>query len=186
MINAAIAIWSDEGTSAVTMRRVCAETSVNDRYFYEEFGDKDSLLVAAWQTVSDNATATLTQTFQVWTAHPSWTELTRQVATAFMDWMTVHPRYARILLSHNADNPSIEQRRTQAFHGVVSLVMEAARPRLQPGFDEEGFKMDAVAAVGGFIELLRAWQSGFVDVDARRIVEHTANRATRYRDRTPD
>ena len=47
----------------------------------------------------------------------------------------------------------------------------------RPGFDEEGLKMDAVAGIGGFIELLRSWQSGYLEVDARRIAEAFARKA---------
>ena len=183
MIAAAIKIWSNEGWAAVSMRRICAGTSVNDRYFYEEFGDKDGLLAAAWGLVRDDALALLTQTYEVWGVHPSWEELTQQVAGALLDWMTVKPTYARILLNRDESNRTLEQLHRSAFHQAVDLVIEVARPRLEPGFDEEGLKMDAVAGIGGFIELLRAWQSGYLAVDAGRIVEHTSRSAARYRGR---
>ena len=108
MIAAAVKIWSDEGWAAVSMRRICAETSVNDRYFYEEFGDKDGLLAATWETVRDDALATLTQAYEVWGVHPSWEEMTQQVATALLDWMTVNPAYARILLNRDESSPALE------------------------------------------------------------------------------
>ena len=63
------------------------------------------------------------------------------------------------------------------------MVVDVAKPRMKPGFDEEGLKMDAVASIGGFIELLRAWQSGYLNVDARRIIEHTSSSVARYRGR---
>jgi len=183
MIAAAVKIWSDEGWAAVSMRRICAQTSVNDRYFYEEFGDKDGLLAATWGTVRDDALATLTRAYDVWAVHPSWEEMTRQVATALLDWMTVHPTYARILLSRDESSPRLKELHRNAFQSAVDLVIGVARPRLRPGSDEEGLKMDAVAGIGGFIELLRARQSGYLKVDARRIVEHTSSSAARYRGR---
>jgi AcrR family transcriptional regulator len=186
MIAAAVRIWSDEGWAAVSMRRICAATSVNDRYFYEEFSDKDGLLAATWETVRDDALATLTREYAVWGEHPSWEELTRQVATALLDWMTVNPAYARILLNRDESSRTLEQLHRNAFHRAVDLVIGVARPRLEPGFDEDGLKMDAVAGIGGFIELLRSWQSGYLEVDARRIVEHTSSSAARYRGRQRD
>ena len=96
MIAGAVKIWSDEGWAAVSMRRICADASVNDRYFYEEFGDKDGLLAATWETVRDDALAVLAQAYEVWSVHPSLEEMTQQVATALLDWMTVNPTYARI------------------------------------------------------------------------------------------
>lgn len=183
MITTAVEIWSGEGSAAVSMRRVCAATSVNDRYFYEQFGDKDGLLAATWETVREDAFATLTHAYEVWGAHSSWEEMTRQVATALLDWMTVNPTYARILLGRDESSPTPAGLHRDAVHRAVDLVIGVARARLEPGFDEEGLKMDTVAGIGGFIELLRAWQSGYLNVDTRRIVEHTSGAAARYRGR---
>ena len=94
-----------------------------------------------------------------------------------------NPAYARILLNRDESSPTLEQLHRNAFHRAVDLVVGVAGPRLEPGFDEEGLKMDAVAGIGGFLELLRAWQSGYLEVDARRIVEHTGSSAARYRGR---
>ena len=56
LIEAATEIWSESGWAAVTMRGVCARTSLNDRYFYEDFKPRDELLVAAWDGVRDAKT----------------------------------------------------------------------------------------------------------------------------------
>ena len=183
MIAAAIDIWSSDGWPAVSMRRVCATSSVNDRYFYEEFGDKDGLLAAAWTKVRDDVLGVLSQAYEVWGAHPSVEEMTRQVATILLDWMTLNPTQARMLLSRDESNPALQALHRNAFHQAVELVLGVTRPRMKSGFDEAGLKMDAVAAIGGFIEVLRAWQSGYLDVDARRIVEHTSAAAMRYNGR---
>jgi AcrR family transcriptional regulator len=180
MISAAINIWSSEGWPAVSMRRICAETSVNDRYFYEEFGDKDGLLAAAWETVRDDVLGVLRQAYEVWGVHPSAEEMTHQVATALLDWMTLNPTFSRILLSRDESSQALKVLHRNAFHQAVDMVLDVARPRMKSGFDEEGLKMDAVAAIGGFIELLRSWQSGYLDVDAHRIAEHASAATTRY------
>ena len=48
LIEAALRIWSEEGWTAVTMRRVCSVARLTDRYFYESFADREALLAAAW------------------------------------------------------------------------------------------------------------------------------------------
>jgi AcrR family transcriptional regulator len=183
MLGSATTIWSEQGSAAVTMRRICADTSVNDRYFYEEFTDKDGLLVAVWDAARDDALRTLTDAYAVWGEHPSWEALTRRVASAFFDWMTANPRYARILLSRDNGGDVLDAHRRNAFHRAIDLVMSVARRRVRAGFDEDGMKMDVVAAAGGFIELVRAWQSGYVHVDQRRIIDHTAETAARFNGR---
>lgn len=185
MIGAAIAIWSQHGWATVTMRRICAETSLNDRYFTDEFGDRDGLLVAAWDSIKDNALSTIAAAYALWDENTSWEELTRQVATEIIDWMTVQPAYARILLSRNEGSPALEEHRREALHRAIDLVIGAATPRLRPGYDVQAVKMNAVAGVGAFIELLRSWQSGYLEVDAAQIVDHTAAAAALVSGRVP-
>jgi hypothetical protein len=58
--------------------------------------------------------------------------------------------------------------------------MAAVRPRMKPGYDERLLEMDAIVSVGGFIELIRTWQSGHLNVDADRIVEYTCGLAAKF------
>ncbi|WP_131819842.1 TetR/AcrR family transcriptional regulator, partial [Mycobacteroides abscessus] len=51
LVSAAQEIWIEQGWAAVTMRGVCARTSLNDRYFYEDFADREDLLAAVWDGV---------------------------------------------------------------------------------------------------------------------------------------
>ncbi len=180
MIAAAIKIWSEQGWAAVTMRRVCALTSLNDRYFYDEFTDRDGLLVATWLNIQDTVLAPVAATYAQWGPYKSWEELTRLVTTVFVDRIVAEPAKTKILLSRSEGNPVLDVQRQKSLERAVGLVMAAARPRLKPGFDEQTLQMDAVVSVGGFVELLRAWQSGFVAVDCERIVEHTCKFAVRF------
>lgn len=180
MIEAAVDIWSEQGWAAVSMRRVCARTALNDRYFYDEFTDRDGLLVAVWQSIQNDVLRPVAAGYAEWGPHTSWEEVTRIVTTAFVDRIIAEPARAKILLSRNEGSPVLEAHRRTAFQRSIDLVMTAARPRLKPGFDEQALKMDAIVSVGGFVELLRAWQSGLVAVDSSRIVEHMCGLATRF------
>src|SRR5512139_974724 len=55
LVDAALAIWGEQGWAAVTMRQVCARAGLIDRYFYESFPDRDALLVAVWDQLRDEA-----------------------------------------------------------------------------------------------------------------------------------
>ena len=57
LVDAATEIWVDSGWAAVTMRGVCARTSLNDRYFYEHFSDRDDLLCTVWDGARDDLIA---------------------------------------------------------------------------------------------------------------------------------
>src|SRR3712207_1431081 len=48
LLDAALDLLGTEGSSATTVRAVCAAAQLNPRYFYESFDDLDALLVAVY------------------------------------------------------------------------------------------------------------------------------------------
>jgi len=180
MIAAAIDIWSEHGWAAITMRGVCSRTSLSDRYFYDEFTDRDGLLVAVWQSIQDGVLGAVATAYAQGGPRTNWEELTRAATTVLVDQIIAEPAKAKILLSRNEGSQILESHRRGSFQNAIELVLAAAKPRLKPGFDEEALRMDVVIAVGGFIELLRAWQSGMITVDSTRIVEHTCGFVSRF------
>jgi AcrR family transcriptional regulator len=180
MIAAAISIWSEEGWAAVSMRRICAQTSLNDRYFYDEFVDRDGLLVAVWEQIQDDVLGAVTAAYQQRGSRTSWEDLTRTATRAFVDRIVAEPLKAKILLSRNEGSPVLEAVRRKAFQRSIGIVMAAARPRMKSGYDEQALEMDAIVSVGGFVELIRTWQSGHLNVDADQIVDYTCGLAAKF------
>ncbi|MBC7299856.1 MAG: TetR/AcrR family transcriptional regulator [Nocardia sp.] len=172
LVEAALDIWLDNGWAAVTMRGVCQRASLNDRYFYEHFADRDQLLAAVWDEVWEEVFAELAG---VVAAHADRTPLEIAGATIAraVELQTDLRGRARILLADHAGSAVLEQRRkamlTDATDGLVAI----AWPYLRPGVDETAMRMSTLAGIGGFIELLSAWRTGVLDVDAQRIVEHS-------------
>ncbi|MFH5207962.1 TetR/AcrR family transcriptional regulator [Antrihabitans spumae] len=181
MLSVAIEIWSQHGWAAVTMRRVCAEAALSDRYFYKEFGDRDGLLTAVWQHIEGEVLATVAVAYAEKSGPgTSWEDLTRTATRVLVDHIVSHPAQAKILLSRNEGSPILESERQRSFHRAIDLVTSAARPRLRQGVDELALRMDAIVGVGGFVELLREWQSDAIAVDCDRIVDYVAEMATRF------
>lgn len=46
LMEAGLELLGTRGWAATTVRQVCAEAGLNDRYFYENFPDRDALLLA--------------------------------------------------------------------------------------------------------------------------------------------
>lgn len=182
LIMAAIEIWSENGWAAVTMRGVCARTSLNDRYFYEEFGGRDGLLVAAWDSVRDDMLAEIENVFA---AHADWPPLDAVRAAILMvvERITQNPGRAQILITHHAGSSPLQERRIAGVQQATELVLLAAHPHLKPDTDQTALRMDALVAVGGFVELISAWQAKLLDVDAQQIVDHASRWAATLSDR---
>ncbi|MBL1076782.1 TetR/AcrR family transcriptional regulator [Nocardia sp. 2] len=184
LLDSALALWREGGWTAVTIRAVCARTSLNDRYFYEAFTDRDELLVAAWESVRDDMLAALTRAFEHNLDRPL-REIVRLAATVVVDRIAADPAYGRILLLHNAGSPALEECRARALRLTVDLVVAAAQQFADPAENPTDLHMNAIIGVGGFVELITAWQSGVLVCDSEQIVDHVADLVatfgTRYR-----
>ncbi|MEV0247339.1 TetR/AcrR family transcriptional regulator [Nocardia sp. NPDC050712] len=182
LLDAAIEIWQRDGWAAVTMRGVCGRAALNDRYFYAEFGDLDQLLVAVWEHTRDGMLSALTVVFAQ-NLHRSPYEITTAAAEIVVGRIADDPGAARILFMHHGGSPALEQCRTSALQMVTGLVVAAAQPHLRPGADRLALRMDAVVAVGGFVELLSAWQAGVFECDGQAIVAQAGRLVSAFGDR---
>ena len=82
------------------------------------------------------------------------------------------PGWAQIMFGHHVGSAALEQRRPAVLHQATDIMVNAAKPFLRPGADELGLRMDALVGIGGFGELMTAWQSGLLDVDAPGVIDH--------------
>lgn len=177
LVTAALDIWLDSGWAAVTMRGVCQRAGLNDRYFYENFADRDELLAAAWDQVCVEVFADLAAVVAERTgATPL--EILRAAIARAVELQTDPRGRARILLADHAGSAVLEQRRKTMLTDATDLLIAAAWPYLRPDVDETAMRMSTLAGIGGFIELLTAWRTGALDVDTDRIVDHTSAIAT--------
>lgn len=52
-LDAGLDIFGTEGYQAATVRRVCRQAKLTDRYFYESFGSMEALFIAVYQSCMD-------------------------------------------------------------------------------------------------------------------------------------
>lgn len=173
LIDAALSIWQEHGWAAVTMRGVCAQASLIDRYFYESFSDRDALLAAAWDHVRDQTLAMLLYSIADKFDQPPLDQL-RTAIEAFVRHLVADPRRAQIFFGEHAGSEVLERRRHDTLQRATDLLTEQARPFLKADVDEDEFRMTVLMGIGGFFELITAWQSGIVNVDADQIIEQAA------------
>lgn len=176
LIEAATEIWSQSGWAAVTMRGVCARASLNDRYFYEEFTDRDGLLVAVWDSVRDDMLREVKTVFEA-SADRSPLGAIRAVIRIVVERVRQDPGRAQILLTQHAGSASLQDRRSAALQQATELVLLAEQPYLLPDTDHTSLRVDTLVGVGGFVELISAWQAGLLDVGAGDIINHASRLA---------
>lgn len=172
LTDAAVEIWGEQGWSAVTMRGVCAKAGLIDRYFYESFPEREALLVAVWDQMRDELLTKLLAVLTGAVENPI-AQLRAAIATLVHD-VSTNPARARILFGEHTGNDALERRHIDALQQVTDLLIQLGRPFLRSGADENGLRMSTLIGIGGFVELIKAWRAGVVDVPAVGIIDHAA------------
>lgn len=174
LIDAALAVWLENGWAAVTMRGVCTRAGLNDRYFYEHFADRDELLGAVWDEVCFHVFGELSAVFAEHLGEPPLDILHLAIARA-VALQSEGP--ARILFGDHAGSRILEERRKTTLTEATDFLIATGRPYLRPGVDESDLRMGTLMGIGGFTELLTAWRTGTISTDAPHIIDHVTRTA---------
>lgn len=174
-------VWCQDGWAAVTMRRVCAQAGLTDRYFYESFADRDALLVAIGQSVRDETVSHLVSSLVAHAAEPPQTQL-RAAITLIVDLINEDPGSAQIFFGDHGGNTFLEDLRRTTIDSTVNLFLAMARPNLAVGADELGFRVALLIGIGGFVETVTAWRSGHLDISSSELIEALMGVAQRLGD----
>ncbi|WP_067477146.1 TetR/AcrR family transcriptional regulator [Actinomadura hibisca] len=182
LLDAALEIWGDQGWAAVTMRGVCARAGLTDRYFYENFADRDALLAAVWDQIKDETVLLLFEAIRAAADEPI--AQLREAISAFVTQVDADPRRARIGFGEHAGSEVLERRRRDTISSFTDLLIDAGRPYFRPDADETELRMSVLMGIGGFVELVTAWQTGALEVAPEQIIDHStvvgAELAARY------
>ena len=171
LIAAGRALLRRHGWARTSVRAVCAETGLADRYFYESFADRDELLAAVFDDVADDAVRAVGAALAG--SRPSLRARARAAVEALFDLLDAEPGTARIVLFETPDSPVVRRHRRAALRRFVALIAEQGRHvdrRKVPGpVDRE---LTAHALIGAMQELLTAADHGEIQVSRGRLVDH--------------
>ncbi|MEO5876641.1 MAG: TetR/AcrR family transcriptional regulator [Streptosporangiaceae bacterium] len=166
LVAAGLDLWGEAGWQGVTVRGVCARAGLTDRYFYENFADRDTLLLAVFDQVRDEI---ITLMFEVpWTGDPR--AIMRATFTEVLAVLAADPRKARVGFTESAGSPALERRR----HEAVGLVAEALAGKVSTASapPPPGTVTVALFCAGGVGELISAWLADRLDLSAAQLVDH--------------
>jgi len=116
LIAAGVELFGTQGYSATTVRHVCTEAGLTERYFYESFENREELFVA----VASECVTGLVDAIVRARAHVDDTpdEQIRAMLTAYFEWFKADARRARIQLFEPL---LISPRFHELYRDVVSL-----------------------------------------------------------------
>ncbi len=152
--------------SHVTVRRVCHESGLAVRYFYESFPDKDEFVAAVY----DWAVAGLAATTQAATAAAPAREQTRAAVTNLVRRLAEDPRVGRLLFSTQLANPVISRKRAESTAMFAMLSGQHAGDTLRVP-DNDRIRATSHFAVGGVGQTISAWLAGDVRLEPDQLVD---------------
>jgi AcrR family transcriptional regulator len=180
LITAGLDVFGTDGYAKVSVKSICDQAGLTQRYFYESFADRAALLVAVYDDcVAFVRAATVQAAADIAEADPERLEasegvaadrvpdVTRAALGAFMSCLADDPRRARVMLVEVVGvSPEIERARMRAIHDWAALILALARGA-RPPTDRE--RLASVGLVGAVTQLLVDWYvAGAEDADTER------------------
>ncbi len=140
-IQAAVERFGSDGYHASTLKSLCAEAGLTERYFYESFENFDALLCCSYQASAAQVQAVVARAISQAGTHPA--ERVRAAMTAYFKAIAANPARARLILieiegaSDNANQLyraqlrlSAEQIRVDILGGLPDVPGQTLSPQL--------------------------------------------------------
>jgi AcrR family transcriptional regulator len=155
LLDAAFDLVGTEGTSAATVRGVCARAGLNSRYFYESFPDADALLVAVFDRL-----AAQTLTVAMAADHSAGAGPRARLRASLGDvarFLTEDERRIRVLAVEGVESSALNRRRLETLQTVARLGQTVAASSIGVPPSDPAARIAAHFAAGGLAQLLSAW-----------------------------
>lgn len=166
LLDAGLDLLGTSGSSAVTVRAVCRQAQLTERYFYESFADREELVLAVYERVGTEARTALVHA--VSTTADSAAERAEAAVTAFVELIVDDPRKGRVLLLAPMTDLTLSRRGGELLPTFAALI----RDQLPNKADEVDRQMTAVGLVGALTNLFIGYLDGTLQVSRQRLVSH--------------
>jgi AcrR family transcriptional regulator len=171
LIEAGLELLGERGWGGTTVRAVCGQAELTERYFYESFSDRDELAVAIFDRCAAEAAAAVVAAVEA-APHDARAKA-RAAIDAFVGMLSDDPRLARAILVESLASEALRERREAALGDFAGLVSEQGRAFYgERAVPEDDARLTALALVGALAELLMRWTNGSLDVSRERLVDH--------------
>ena len=162
LLDAGLELLGTGGVPALTVRSVCRQAGLTDRYFYENFADRTELMLAVFDEVAAEAATTL---LAAAASGRDDAAVARAAVDAFLSLIADDPRKGRVLLLA----PLTDQ--TLGAHGVAAApaFAQIVQRRLDPAGADAA--LIGTAVVGALTNLFIRWLDGSQPVDRDHLAD---------------
>lgn len=184
LLEVGLDLLGGEGSTAVTVRSVCRHAKLTDRYFYENFADRDELLLAVFDQVAAEArdalvaaTTEVGEALVALTAEPHGTariampdlseRMARRAVERFLAVLVDDPRKGRVLLLEPLTDPTLSRRAVE----VLPLFAGLVRSQLGAATTAVDADMTAIALIGALANLFGRWLEGTLQASREEVAD---------------
>jgi AcrR family transcriptional regulator len=157
LIAAGVQLLGGEGGPAVTVRAVCREAGLTERYFYESFTERDEFVRAVYDDVCARAMSALMSA-----------TTPREAVERFVALMVDDPVRGRVLLLAPAVEPVLVRSGAEWMPSFIDLLQ---RKLTQIG-DPVRQKMIATSLIGGLTALFTAYLDGRLAASREQFIDY--------------
>jgi AcrR family transcriptional regulator len=171
-IEAGLECFGTRGYHPVTVRELCAQAHLTERYFYESFKDREALFAAVYEDLI----AKLRDAFvkAALPKAPVLDEMARAGLGVFYRSLQKDPRVARILMVEVLTVSSdIEQRAQAATFGFGDLLKQMTLATLPAATRPADAAMDLIATglIGACVHIAMRWIAAGYDPPVRTVID---------------
>lgn len=169
LIEATIEVLAEHGEAHATMTQVCNAAGLTERYFYESFGSRDELLVAALDSVGEEIARTALDAVAASSGEPA--DRVRAAIGAVVDLVVAAPDKMRVAVIESNANAPMRARRHELLGSFAALVAAEAREIFgDETWPEPRDHLQGVIFMAGLSELVASWLLSEVELSRDELV----------------
>ncbi|BCI55257.1 hypothetical protein NIIDNTM18_45350 [Mycolicibacterium litorale] len=157
LLAAGVALLGSAGGPGLTVRAVCREAGLTERYFYESFVDRDEFVRAVYDDVCTRAMSTLLNA-----------ETPRDAVERFVALMVDDPTRGRVLLLAPASEPILTQSGAEWMPNFIELVQRKLTRITDPAVQA----MVATGLIGALTALFTAYLDGRLTATREQFIDY--------------
>jgi AcrR family transcriptional regulator len=173
LLEAAYEVFGRQGYKQTTLRLICAQARMTDRYFYEHFESLDDIFLKVRQRLSVELMELIMKVVMQPQADP--VLALRHALSAFFEYLKADPRRARILMldamSFGLTSTEVANTRVTWYASLIEGRLKARYPNLPPHLD---CKLVASGFLGQVTYLGSVWTLQKFETPVEQLVDHAS------------
>lgn len=175
LIEAGIRVFGSTGFHTATVKGLCQEAGLTERYFYESFSNTEALFTACYLHITDNLRIRL-QTVVLDMDEEDLEQTTRRGLGVFFEQFKESPQAARILLVEVLTvNKKLEELSLKTLYSFIEMLEMLAKPLIEQR-DKAG-RIDSTLLASGLVGSVLYMAARWTMDGCRKPVENVVDNA---------